>query len=123
LILAAGGKAHEFPGTLFVGGIGSCFVRAGVPYRAPALYAFRYDTRGKVRRSVGRQEVLDKPGWVWAAFVLLLATFVVLIFMQLQRPDAGPWGGEKALPPVKEVSHEPPPAAPEEEAPDYRPEY
>jgi hypothetical protein len=66
--------------------------------------------------------VLDKPGWVWAAFFLVLATFVVLIFMQLQRPDAAPWGGgEKALPPVKEVSHEPPPAAPEVEAPDYRP--
>ena len=89
----------------------------------PALYAFRYNTRGKVRRSVGRLAVLDKPGLVWAAFVLVFATFVVLIFMQLQRPDAAPWGGEKALPPVKEVSHDPPPAAPEKEAPDYRPEY
>ena len=67
--------------------------------------------------------MLEKTGWVWAAFFLLLATFVVLIFMQLQRPDAGLWGGEKALPPVKEVSNSPPPAAPEKEAPDYRPEY
>src|SRR5215204_1340687 len=91
-------------------------------FGAPALYAFRYNKRGKVSSSVGRQEVLEKTGWVWAAFVLLLATFVVLIFMQLQRPDAAPWGGgEKALAPVKEVSREPPPAAPEVEAADYRP--
>jgi hypothetical protein len=90
---------------------------------APVLYAFRYNTRGKVSSSVGRLAVLEKTGWVWAAFVLLFATFVVLIFMQLQRPDAAPWGGEKALAPVKEVSHDPPPAAPEVEAPDYRPEY
>jgi hypothetical protein len=38
--------------------------------------------------------VLDNRGWVWAAFVLLFATFVVLIFMQLQRPDAFPGGAE-----------------------------
>ena len=38
--------------------------------------------------------MLDNRGWVWAAFVLLFATFVVLIFMQLQRPDAFPGGAE-----------------------------
>jgi hypothetical protein len=38
--------------------------------------------------------VLDNRGWVWAAFVLLFATFVVLILMQLQRPDAFPGGAE-----------------------------
>jgi hypothetical protein len=67
--------------------------------------------------------VLEKTGWVWAAFVLVVATFVVLIFLQLERLDAGLWEGEKALPPVEEVSHDPPPAAPEEGAADYRPEY
>ena len=38
--------------------------------------------------------MLDKTGWAWAAFVLVFATFVVLIFMQLQRPDAFPGGAE-----------------------------
>lgn len=38
--------------------------------------------------------MLDKTWWVWAAFVLVFGTFVVLIFMQLQRPDAFPGGAE-----------------------------
>ena len=38
--------------------------------------------------------MLDKTWWAWAAFVLVFATFVVLIFMQLQRPDAFPGGAE-----------------------------
>ncbi len=67
--------------------------------------------------------MLEKNGWVWAAFVLVFATFVVLIFVQLERLDAGLWGAEKALLPVKGVSHDPPPAAPEKGAADYRPEY
>jgi hypothetical protein len=60
--------------------------------------------------------VLDKTGWVWAAFVLVFATFVVLIFMQLQRPDAFPGGAE----PPRQAAGDPPgttgPSEGEEEA-------
>jgi hypothetical protein len=61
--------------------------------------------------------VLDKTGWVWAAFFLVFATFVVLIFMQLQRPDAFPGGAE----PPRQAAGDPPgttgPSGGEEEAP------
>ena len=62
--------------------------------------------------------MLDKTWWVWAAFVLVFATFVVLIFMQLQRPDAFPGGAE---PPRQGAAGDPSgttgPSEGEEEAP------
>jgi len=61
--------------------------------------------------------VLDKPGWVWAAFFLVLATFVVLIFMQLQRPDTFPGGAEPPRQAAGDPSGTTGPSEGEEEAP------
>ncbi len=66
---------------------------------------------------LGRPAVL-----VWAAFFVLLAVFAVLIFAQLARQ-----GAAEGVPAAREVSHGPPPAAPEGEdregPPDYGPGY
>jgi hypothetical protein len=61
--------------------------------------------------------VLDKTGWVWAAFVLVFATFVVLIFMQLQRPDAFPGGAEPPRQAAGDPSGTTGPSEGEEDAP------
>jgi hypothetical protein len=61
--------------------------------------------------------VLDKTWWVWAAFVLVFATFVVLIFMQLQRPDAFPGGAEPPRHAAGDPSGTTGPSEGEEEAP------
>jgi hypothetical protein len=54
---------------------------------------------------------------VWAAFVLVFATFVVLIFMQLQRPDAFPGGAEPPRQAASDPSGTTGPSEGEEEAP------
>ncbi len=61
--------------------------------------------------------MLDKTWWVWAAFVLVFATFVVLIFMQLQRPDAFPGGAEPPRQAAGDPSGTTGPSEGEEEAP------
>jgi hypothetical protein len=61
--------------------------------------------------------VLDNRGWVWAAFVLLFATFVVLIFMQRQRPDAFPGGAEPPRQAAGDPSGTTGPSEGEEETP------
>jgi hypothetical protein len=61
--------------------------------------------------------VLDKTWWVWSAFVLVFGTFVVLIFMQLQRPDAFPGGAEPPGQAAGDPSGTTGPSEGEEEAP------
>ena len=61
--------------------------------------------------------MLDKTWWVWAAFVLVFGTFVVLIFMQLQRPDAFPGGAEPPRQAAGDPAQATGPSEGEEEAP------